>query len=132
MSKIQKALSKIRQTRSGAQFVQHDKSESDLGPAKADGANPKNVQIGQGDGGRTLEVSRDTLRQAGLIAPKTDEKAIAQQYQDIKRSLIALAFDKRAAKVERGNIIMITSALIMILIHSFLYPLIDTCKIHVI
>ena len=46
-----------------------------------------------------------------MLAPEVDEELISRQYREIKRPLIANAFGKRAARVEHGNLIMVTSAL---------------------
>ncbi len=60
---------------------------------------------------KRLHVDGDALRKAGLIAPQYHEQLLADQYRDIKRPLIAHAFGKRATRVERGNLIMVSSAL---------------------
>ncbi len=60
---------------------------------------------------KCLHVDGEALRNAGLIAPEYHEQLLADQYRDIKRPLIAHAFGKRATKVERGNLIMVSSAL---------------------
>jgi protein-tyrosine kinase len=58
----------------------------------------------------TIDVDTDELQKEGLFAPEEFEREIADQYRQIKRPLIASAFGKRAAKVDGGTIIMITSA----------------------
>jgi len=60
---------------------------------------------------KCLHVDREALRSAGLIAPECHEQLLADQYRDIKRPLIAHAFGKRAARIDEGNLIMVTSAL---------------------
>jgi hypothetical protein len=56
-----------------------------------------------------IEIDEEVLREEGLIAPAGYEREIADQYRQIKRPLIASAFGKRAAKVDDGAIIMVTS-----------------------
>lgn len=61
--------------------------------------------------GVVIEFDREALREAGLMASAANEKEIANQYRDIKRPLIASALGKRVAKVDDGNLIMVTSAI---------------------
>ena len=58
-----------------------------------------------------VQVDRDKLRAAGLMAPETQSRLMADQYRLIKRPLLDNAVGKNAATVEDGNLIMISSAL---------------------
>ncbi len=55
-------------------------------------------------------VDQAALRDAGLIAPEYHEQMLADQYREIKRPLVANAYGRRVAKIEDGNLIMVTSA----------------------
>lgn len=113
MSKIQEALRRIQgnslpfgnapNTATGAESLQ-------VARIKADGVTGKNWGD-KNESGLVAEVDQEVLRDAGLIAPEYHEQLLADQYRDIKRPLIANAYGKRVAKVEDGNLIMVTSAL---------------------
>jgi exopolysaccharide/PEP-CTERM locus tyrosine autokinase len=57
-----------------------------------------------------VEFNQGALRDAGLIAPDYHERALADQYREIKRPLIANAYGRRVTQIEQGNLIMVTSA----------------------
>jgi len=60
---------------------------------------------------KIVTVNQEALRDAGLIAPEYHEKMLADQYREIKRPLVANAYGRRVAKIEDGNLIMVTSAI---------------------
>jgi len=112
MSKIQDALSKIQGSRTSRQRK----------PAASSDAEDTTViarlveRAESGDdiydaNNRILHLDQEALRDAGLIAPEYHAELLANQYRDIKRPLIAHAFGKRATLVERGNLIMVSSAI---------------------
>lgn len=107
MSKLQDALKKLQEGRpAGGRSA----------PKKASAQNyPKHIAtVIRKDGGEvsgsSVAVDRAALREAGLLAPETDEQQLANEYRNIKRPLIAHAFGKRATKVQDGNLIMVASA----------------------
>ncbi len=116
MSKIQEALARIQATKSASRREIAGKkigqSESVVLAKLVDnGAVGSTKPVGAtGAGNRFLEIDRDALKEAGLLAPEYHERLLADQYRDIKRPLIAHAFGKRATKIENGNLIMVTSA----------------------
>ncbi|MEM7277124.1 MAG: XrtA-associated tyrosine autokinase [Pseudomonadota bacterium] len=108
MSKLQDALRKL----------QDGKPPATKTSKRVDGQAqyPKNIasviRKDQGDvSGNSIAIDRKALRDAGLLAPETDEQQLANEYRHIKRPLIAHAFGKRATKVKDGNLIMVASAL---------------------
>lgn len=110
MSKIQKALGKIQGTRGAADDTEAlPVLDEQIIVAKVvnNGIAGESYDVSD----KCLHVDGDALRDAGLIAPESDEQMLENQYRDIKRPLIAHAFGKRATKVELGNLIMVTSAL---------------------
>lgn len=117
MGKIQKALEKVQAERASLARLESGKSQriSDsviVAQVVVDGHfDEKDYVDGHLADVKKLEVNRDALREAGLIAPESDEQLLVHQYRDIKRPLIAHAFGNRATKIENGNIIMITSSL---------------------
>jgi len=57
-----------------------------------------------------VEVDRESLREAGFIAPEDEERLIIDQYRQIKQPLVAHAFGKRATKIPDGHLILVSSA----------------------
>jgi len=106
MSKIQKALRRLQSEPRPASRPVPDRVASVNGRARAaDVAGdfvPSDLQV---------QFDQEALRDAGLIAPDYHERDLADQYREIKRPLIANAYGRRVAKVESGNLIMVTSAL---------------------
>jgi protein-tyrosine kinase len=117
MGKIQKALEKVQAERAGLARMERGESQriSDsviVAQVVVDGHfDEKEYVDGHATDARKLQVDRDALREAGLMAPEADEQLLVHQYRDIKRPLIAHAFGKRATKVDNGNIIMVTSSM---------------------
>lgn len=119
MSKIQDALSKLQRDRG--------KSPAGQGPArpqeqvepfartvdrlevpvKVDGSKRRAHHYG----GQLLSVDRDRLRAAGLLAPESQERKLADEYRQIKRPLINNATGRGSEPVERGNVLMVASAI---------------------
>jgi exopolysaccharide/PEP-CTERM locus tyrosine autokinase len=67
-----------------------------------------------GNAARRRRIDRDTLRQAGLLPPASEERGIAHQFRSIKRPLIRRAFESLPAgwpddRARRS--IMVTSAM---------------------
>ena len=59
----------------------------------------------------SIEIDPDVLRRAGYLPPVEQEREIAEQFRHIKRPLLARAFGRGTEAVERGRVIMVTSAL---------------------
>ena len=60
---------------------------------------------------RRVEIDLVALALAGIVSPNAPRSRIADQFRVIKRPLIANALGKGAAVVEKGNLIVVTSAL---------------------
>lgn len=108
MSKIQDALSKIQGSRTSSE-------RKSPAPDTEDTTVIAQLVVDSDDvadsNNRKLHLDQEALRDAGLIAPEYHAELLANQYRDIKRPLIAHAFGKRATHIERGNLIMVTSAI---------------------
>jgi exopolysaccharide/PEP-CTERM locus tyrosine autokinase len=61
-------------------------------------------------GGRLVAVDRDRLREEGFLAPEKYQRQMADEYRRIKRPLIVNAFGTGESQVERGNLILVSSA----------------------
>jgi exopolysaccharide/PEP-CTERM locus tyrosine autokinase len=60
---------------------------------------------------KLINIDRDAMRDAGLIAPEAESKLIEDEYRVIKRPLLSNAFGRDAQSVENGFAILVTSAL---------------------
>lgn len=108
MSKIQEALGRIQKGKATREAGEPPENDSVIVATLVDhGTEGESYTVSD----KRLHVDREALRNAGLIASRNDEQLLADQYRDMKRPLIAHAFGKRAAKVDRGNLIGVTSAL---------------------
>ena len=59
-----------------------------------------------------INVEKDVLRRAGMLAPVTQERLLMGQFRDIKRTIIRAAFDPaQRNEANASRIIMLTSAL---------------------
>lgn len=58
----------------------------------------------------TLQPARARLQTEGLLASDAFTPEVIEEFRRIKRPLLANAFGKGAVKVERGNVIMVTSS----------------------
>ena len=125
MSKIQKAIRNIEKESHNQPTAGEQRILGKLAKARADvGEHARAEQVALGDEtlalvalginsvpGHKVEVDREALRASGFIAPEDEERAIIDQYRQIKRPLVAHAFGKRATKIEDGHLILVTSAL---------------------
>lgn len=108
MSKIQDALNKIQDERGGTVVTESSNGSqlAEAAPLRED--RHPTIALRQHN---AIQVNRQSLRDAGLIAPEYDQRLLADQFREIKRPLIAHAFGKRATQVPDGNLMMISSAL---------------------
>ena len=58
-----------------------------------------------------VDFDFEALATSGIVSPTAPRSQIADEYRVLKRPLIANALGKSAAPIEKGNLIMITSAL---------------------
>lgn len=122
MSKIQKAIGDIAKSRQ-KETLRKEVSQLGVLVEKPQGRGEEPSSSALGDETRqmaalempvatkSVEVSRESLRGAGFIAPDDEEQLIIDQFRQIKRPLVAHAFGKRATKIEGGHLILVTSAL---------------------
>lgn len=60
---------------------------------------------------KLVRVDRQALRREGLIPPENQERSLADQYRHIKRPLIVNATGRGGAKLPKGQLIMMASAM---------------------
>lgn len=58
-----------------------------------------------------IEIDRNALRQAGLLAPESQEWRILEEYRQIKRPLLGKAAGRTGVPIPRPNLVAVTSAL---------------------
>jgi protein-tyrosine kinase len=61
--------------------------------------------------GKMVRIDQAALRLAGLAPPEHQQRQIADQYRHVKRPLIGAATGRGVPKVERGQLIMMASAM---------------------
>jgi protein-tyrosine kinase len=120
VSFVEKALSRMKRQEQkmiplGEYRAMEDVSHSGYAPVMEDG--PETSQHTAGaepdsprHGRRVVAVDQQRLREEGFLAPEKYERQLADEYRRIKRPLIANAFGIGVPKLERGNIILVTSA----------------------
>jgi protein-tyrosine kinase len=60
---------------------------------------------------RVITLDRAALREAGVLAPITEERVLAQQYRQIKRPLVENALGRGTPPLKNGQLIMLAGAL---------------------
>ena len=60
---------------------------------------------------RVITLDRAALREAGVLAPVTEERVLAQQYRQIKRPLVENALGRGKPPLKNGQLIMLAGAL---------------------
>ena len=61
--------------------------------------------------GHQIVINTEQLRTSGLLAPDAEERRLAEQYRTIKRPLLRNADPNLDPPIDRGNLIMVGSAL---------------------
>ncbi|MCC5858737.1 MAG: P-loop NTPase [Ectothiorhodospiraceae bacterium] len=109
MSTIEKAMGRLKKAAGGQQQVNSplaDTPDARTGmpasPGRADVARPS---------GEKLMVDFRQLRRYGIFPPDAMKPGVRDQYRRIKRPLLANAIGRKGLSVDRGNLIMVTSAL---------------------
>ncbi len=106
MSTIEKALNRLR--KAGGKPSDHADQPPTAAPA---GEQLASALPGHGQAVEPLTINLSLLRKHGVYPPPYLEDTIRDQYRRIKRPLVANATGRGAAAVQRGNLIMITSAI---------------------
>jgi len=60
---------------------------------------------------RVVNITREQLRAAGVLAPEDEERQLVQQFRQIKRPLVANALGRGTPQLPNGQLIMLASAL---------------------
>ena len=120
MSLVELALKKMQSAAQG------EPRKSDSRPAREPAA-ARNVVVGEvvhrtshrpiaeGEGApssdKLIRIEPSALRLAGLAPPEHQQRELADQYRHIKRPLVGAAIGRGAVKLERGQLIMMASAM---------------------
>jgi exopolysaccharide/PEP-CTERM locus tyrosine autokinase len=79
-------------------------------PAPAPGGDASPVSPVEVKPSKHIEIDRAALRQAGLLAPESQEWRILEEYRQIKRPLLAKAAGRAGLPIPRANLVAVTSA----------------------
>jgi protein-tyrosine kinase len=104
MSLVEQALKKMQQARAPELRSAVERTTVPIEPAPTRVERPIAPR-------RTVRVNMDALRVAGFLAPLSQERQLATEYRHIKRPLMASALGRGGAKIDNGNLVMVTSAL---------------------
>jgi protein-tyrosine kinase len=108
MSLVETALKKLQASRTAADAPARPAAPAAPSPAphapvaRAPQA-PRNTRV--------INLDRTALREAGVLAPITEERVLAQQYRQIKRPLVENALGRGASPLKNGQLIMLAGAL---------------------
>lgn len=115
-SLIEQAAKRLEQLRrAGAEIPAPSPSVANAGPGAFPAEPPKGVRsaapVASGQVSQRVEIDFHNLVAAGIVSPDAPRSHVADQYRVIKRPLIDNAMGKGPAKIEKGNLIMVTSSL---------------------
>lgn len=110
MSLVERALKKIQESR-GAAPPAVEVVRAPEPPAQSESPAKSSRSARPIPATRTVHIDRDALRAKMLLPPLDQERAIADQYRQIKRPLISYALGRGAERASGGQLIMVASAL---------------------
>ena len=81
-------------------------------PPNRDALSKRQMGAGQAEPSPTIYGKIDLVRlaQTGMITPDGEKKQISEEFRVIKRPLLTNAFNRGAAAIRNGNLIMVTSS----------------------
>ena len=111
MSVIENAIKRLQASRgaaaAAAPAAAAEPSADGAGQPRADFTAP---EVAPAAPPRTIPVSEDALRAAGLLPPPHQERELAQQFRQIKRPIINRAMGRGVEALPHGNLVMVASA----------------------
>ena len=115
MSKLVEALRKVQEERAGTgEHRPHrkiGKIETNHAAGAGDAESTVKLPVVDGDSFRVVQIDRAAMRDAGLIAPESENKLFEDEYRVIKRPVLSNAFGPNAHTVEDGFVVLVTSAI---------------------
>lgn len=119
MSIIEKAAGKLNQiekeekTRITKALVSTEfDEESEIGQGEVANEIDQTPLHGAASQSNLAIIDLARLRQLGIVTPNEEKTQIVEEFRIIKRPLLTNAFKQGAGKINNGNLIMVTSALI--------------------
>ena len=115
MSKLVEALRKVQEERSGETGPRRHKKigriETNYTDEHDDNDSTVSIPVSERGLSRVVQIDRDAMRDAGLIAPENEQKLFEGEYRVIKRPILSNAFGANAHTVNDGFVVLVTSAL---------------------
>jgi protein-tyrosine kinase len=111
MSLVEKTLRKIQDQRRGATDAAASGTADTVAVAEPLLEAPPLPQIVSRDRPAAITIDKEVLRAAGLYPPAEEEQRLAHEFRSIKRPLIRKAMGRDAARVPKGFLIMVGSAM---------------------
>ena len=115
MSKLVEALRKVQEERSGESGPRKHRK---IGRIETNDANETYdadgtvvLPVSDGASVRAIQIDKDAMREAGLIAPESENKHFEDEYRVIKRPILSNAFGSNAKTIKDGHLVLVTSAL---------------------
>jgi protein-tyrosine kinase len=105
MGRIEEALEKLQRAGGGLRASPAVRVDGSAGRLATIVAQPHDYA------GKRIQFDRVALRSQGLLAPDSDERRLEEQYRAIKRPLLRNAEPNHEPSLERGNLLMVGSAL---------------------
>lgn len=113
MSSIEKAIEKLNQAKREEVTVrQSDRRQHSPDPdERYNPPRPANKRPEETPGDRYERIALELLHSKGMLTPDQSNTQISEEYRNIKRPLIKNALGNGPVLVERGNLVMVTSAM---------------------
>ena len=115
MSKLVEALRKVQEERSGESGPRKHRKigriETSDGNETYDADGTAVLPVSDSASVRAIQIDKDAMREAGLIAPEAENKHFEDEYRVIKRPILSNAFGSNAKTIKDGHLVLVTSAL---------------------
>ena len=109
MSSIEKAVERLRGIRNGSRTADPTPRREELSPATSPKRMPHTRDVDATNANCHIDLER--LERQGFITPLSQRRTSVKELQLLKRPVIKNAFGKGASVIDKGNLVMITSAI---------------------
>lgn len=105
MSSIEKAADRLSKQSGGDKKPENQSAQEQESPSGEAPSSDSSLRA------PTHSMDMQALQDLGFLTPDTKREKIAEEYRSLKRPILMNAFGKGATLVDKGNIIMVVSAL---------------------